>query len=39
MAKLDLSEIPRMKGIEEFTLNEVVECNGGESLWYWVTYR
>ena len=38
MAKLDLFEISKMKGIEELTLNEVVKCNGGESLWYWVAY-
>ncbi|MCF0255821.1 MAG: hypothetical protein HUK10_05995 [Bacteroides heparinolyticus] len=27
-----------MKGVEELTLNEIIECNGGESLWYWVAY-
>ncbi len=38
MEKLDLLGISEMNGVEELTLNEIVEYNGGESLWYWIAY-
>ncbi|MBR8731402.1 hypothetical protein IX339_000848 [Porphyromonas levii] len=38
MSRLSFFEKSQIDGVEDLTLNECVEYNGGESLWYWITY-
>lgn len=38
MKKSVFFEKSQFNGVEDLTLNECVEYNGGETLWYWVLY-